>query len=246
MKTLKYVLISAVAMLAASCTKNEVSLVPEVIKEMKEYKLSVPLADGRKVISLGSPLSTRQMNTPQNPFLNPFKQIQVPDSAYVCGTTIFKLQKKADFSIINCVADESLKLTFVDSVRQMPGYPAGWTALWSIKPNVEDESPTVLYTRQQNHLTILLSKYVTAFGFELAPNLYNTYRFSVGFYDSRENAPVASLEQEATTPSGAKLFAVHSPRPFNVIEISFSGNEETEDHPHGFAIASIRYRLAKK
>lgn len=248
MKFSHYIRMSAAVaiLLTASCNKNDPASTPEPSTELKKYQLSVPLLDGRKVIETNAQLNQPQMSVQQNQFSNAYTQITQPDSAYLKSTTLMTLNKPADFAIINCIADQHLKLTFVDSVRKLPGYPSGWTALWNTKPFVEKEAPTVLYTMQRNHLTITLSKYVTIFGFELSPNLYNTYPFSVGFYDSKQNPPVASLAQTATTPAGAKLFAVKSQKPFNVIEISFSGNEATENHPWGFAIANLRYKLCKE
>jgi len=225
-----------------SCEKSEQASVSN--QEVKRYKLSVPLADGRTFIETNA-APTFQMNTQQIPSGQAFTQILIPDDTYQNSTSLITLEKVPDFSLINCTADSKLKLTFVDSVLKMPGYPNGWTAIWNSKPDVENETPTVLYTRQGNHLTIMLSRYVSTFGFELAPNLYETFPFSVGFYDSQQNSPVASLQQTASTPSGAKLFAVCSAKPFNVIEIGFSGNDDNENHPYGFAIANIRYKLAK-
>lgn len=244
MKTRSYLWMSAAAVLfTASCTKDEPASVPASLDDLKKYQLSVPLADGRKVIETRGESSSKLMNASQPSSSSWFSQIQVPDENYVKSTTLMSLEKPANFSKVGCIGDQKLKLTFIDSLLKMPGYPEGWTALWNRKPFVENDSPTVLYTQQRNRLTINLSRYVTTFGFELAPNLYNTFDFSVGFYDSKENPPVASLEQSATTPLGARLFAVQSKRPFNVIEISFSGNEDTDNHPWGFAIANIRYCL---
>lgn len=246
---MKKLLIKSVALLGifaimSSCSKNEQSSTPENATEMKKYQLSVPLEDGRKFIET-IVHTTVQMNTQQAPVSSGFSQIQVPDDAYRNTTTLMTIKNSTDFSIINCIADNSLKVTFTDSVRRMPGYPTGWTAVWNNKPNVESETPAVLYTRQQNRLTLQLSKYVTTFGFELAPNLYDAYPFTVGFYDSKENPQVAYLQEVASTPGGAKLFAVSSEKAFNVVEIAFAGDGESPNNPYGFAIANIRYKLAK-
>lgn len=246
MKTLSKIWMSAAALLvvSASCTKNEQAPSPESVAEIKKYQLSVPLADGRKFIETKAQ-STVQLNKQQTPTSSGFSQVQIPDEAYRKATTLMTIKNPGDFSIINCIADQSLKVTFTDSVKRMPGYPTGWTAVWNSKPNVEREAPAVLYTRQQNRLTLQLSKYVTTFGFELAPNLYDAYPFIVGYYDSRENPQVASLVEVASTPGGAKLFAVRSPKPFNVIEIAYAREGENINNPYGFAIANIRYKLAK-
>jgi hypothetical protein len=227
-----------------ACMKNEQATSPETVAEMRRYQLSVPLEDGRKFIEKKvKPIV--QLNAQQSPITSGFLQIKLPDEAYRNGTRLMTIKHPADFSMINCIADNTLKITFTDSVRRMPGYPTGWTAVWNSKPEVEREAPAVLYTRQQNRLTLQLSRYVTKFGFELAPNLYDLYPFSVGFYDSKENPQVAYLQEVASTPGGAKLFAVSSQRPFNVVEIAFAGEGENVNSPYGFAIANIRYKLAK-
>lgn len=236
---------SMLFVLNLSCTKNEQAASPEPLAEIRKYQLSVPLEDGRRFIETKVQPNTVLLNTRQAPVSTGYTQIQVPDEAYRKGTTLMKIKHPGDFSIINCIADQLLKVTFTDSVRRMPGYPAGWTAVWNTMPNVESETPAVLYTRQQNRLTLQLSKYVTTFGFELAPNLYDAYPFIVGYYDSRENPQVASLVEVASTPAGAKLFAVTALKPFNVIEIAYAREGENINHPYGFAIASIRYKLAK-
>lgn len=247
MKILSYNVLSAFAALLfiTACSKNEPAAVKEESARLEKRQLSVPLADGRTAIELKDWSKPAAVRTQQFSYANEFTVFENPDETYLNATTLMSLDKPANFSIINCVADNKLKLTFVDSLIKMPGYPNGWTALWNTAPFVERESPTVLYTRQQNRLTILLSKYVEVFGFELSPNLYDAYEFSTGFYDSRQNSPVASVVQVATTPSGARLFAVKSEKPFNVIEINFTGGEGTTNHPYGFAIANIRYKLCK-
>ncbi len=227
-----------------ACTKNEQATSPETVAEIRKYQLSVPLEDGRKFIEKKVPPIV-QLNAKHSPITSWFSQIKFPDEAYRNSTKLMTIKHPGDFSIINCIADHALKITFTDSVRRMPGYPTGWTAIWNSKPEVENKAPAVLYTRQQNRLTLQLSRYVTKFGFELAPNLYDTYPFSVGFYDSRENPQVAYLQEIASTPGGAKLFAVSSQKPFNVVEIAFAGEGENVNSPFGFAIANIRYKLAK-
>jgi hypothetical protein len=229
-----------------ACSKNDDVISKGKLAEPEKRLLSVALNDGRTYIVLNGVSQSKRVSTPQSPYANKFTIITSPDEAYLKSTTSISLEKPNDFSIISCIADKHLKLSFVDSLRKMPGYPHGWTALWNTRPSVEHESPTVLYTRQRNHLTIILSKYVEVFGFELAPNLNSSYEFIAGFYDSKQNPPLASVVQVATTPSGAKLFAIKSEKPFNVIEISFLGNQETENHPFGFAIANLRYKLCKE
>ena len=227
-----------------SCNKNEQSATPNTVNGIKKLKLSVPLEDGRLFIETTAN-STSRLNTQQVPITSTFSIISIPDEAYRKSTTLMTIKNAGDFSIINCIADNSLKITFTDSVRRMPGFPNGWTVVWNSKPHVEHETPAVLYTRQQNRLTLQLSKYVTTFGFELAPNLYDAYPFSIGFYDNKFNPQVAYLQEVASTPGGAKLFAVSAQKPFNVVEIAFAGEGENINNPYGFAIANIRYTLAK-
>ena len=227
-----------------SCNKNEQSAIPQVDHELKKHQLSVPLKDGRTFIETVSSSTAGMKSQSLNIVVSGFLKISVPDEAYRSSTTLIKIKNPGDFSIINCIADNFLKVTFTDSISRMPGYPRGWTAIWNSRPNVEVEAPAVLYTRQKNRLTLQLSKYVTTFGFELAPNLYDAYPFIVGFYDSKENPQVAYLQEVASTPGGAKLFAVNSKKPFNVVEIAYGREGENISNPYGFAIANIRYKLA--
>jgi hypothetical protein len=233
------------ALFLLACSKEESNSKAEVAQAKQTRKLSVPLADGRTHIEVKGDDLSGSLRKSQASFLNQVTQIVTPNEAYLKSTMLMDLSKLTDFSIVNSIEDRKLKISLTDSVIKMPGFPNGWTALWNSKPFVEQEAPTVLYTRQQNRLTIQLSKYVQTFGFELSPNLYDTYEFTAGFYDSRENTPVASLTQAATTPAGAKLFAVSSKRPFNVIELAFNGDQQNGNHPYGFAIANIRYILCK-
>lgn len=229
-----------------ACTKDEPAAKAEVATAQETKKLSVPLKDGRTHIALADNALSRTSGASQASFLNRVTQILTPDDAYVNSTRLMDLSVLTSHYVTGSVEDKRLKLTFTDSVMMMPGYPNGWTALWNSKPFVEQDAPDVLYTQQRNRLTIQLSKYVETFGFELAPNLYDAYEFTVGFYDSKENPPVATLTQSAATPMGAKLFAVKSKRPFNVIEISFNGDNDSANQPYGFAIANIRYILCKE
>jgi len=227
-----------------SCTKNEQAAFPSSSAKTRMLRLGVPLEDGRKFIEIKTQ-GALTLDANQMPSNSGFTQIESPDQSYLSSTTLITIKKPGEFLIVSCISDRSLKVNFTDSVRKMPGYPSGWTAMWNSKPNVEDETPAVLYTRQQNRLTLQLSKYVTTFGFELAPNLYDSYPFSVGYYDSRENPQVAYLQEVASTPGGAKLFAVSSERPFNVVEISYARQGEDIYNPYGFAVANIRYKLAE-
>ncbi len=227
-----------------ACTKNEQVDHPPSVSETKRHQLSVPLEDGRTFIEAASNPAGRLISQ-QRPVISGFLKIPIPDESYLSSTTLIKIKNAGDFAVIDCIADKSLKVTFTNRVSRMPGYPSGWTAIWNRKPAVENEAPSVLYTRQQNRLTLQLSKYVTTFGFELAPNQYNAFPFTVGFYDSKENPQVAYLQDVAWTPEGAKLFAVSSQKPFNVVEIAFAGEGESVNHPYGFAITNVRYKLAK-
>jgi len=229
-------------LMATSCSKNEQSAVEDTSVKKTKYQLSVPLKDGRSAIELDPALVIGTNRIAELPVVSPV-QILNPDNKYIKSTTLIDISNLKNFDEFFSVQDQKIKLTFSYALLKMNGFPNGWTALWNVPPFVERESPAVLYSQQENYISIVLSKYCTTFGFELAPNLYNSYQFTTGFYDSDENTPVATVTRIATTPSGAQLFAVNSEKPFNVIEIQYSGTGGGGNQPYGFAITNLRYKL---
>jgi hypothetical protein len=231
-------------MIGVSCSKDEQSRSGNSASRLNRYLLAVPLTDGRTAIEMeagDTPLKGAKYSDGLN---STYREITILNLNYIKSTKLIDISKLPLNTVYDSIGDKNLQLKFGVGMLKMAGYPNGWTAHWNVLPYTECEDPPVLYSQQENHLTIVLSKYCTRFGFELSPNLTRTFEFSAGFYTSMENSPVARVTQSVTTPSGARLFAVESRKPFNVIEIQYTGTAG-ENNPYGFAIANIRYTLCK-
>jgi hypothetical protein len=247
MKKLSHLLVASfgILMISVSCSKDEQPRLENSVSKLKRYLLTVPLSDGRTAVEMEANDEALKLTRHPDVMHNSYREITILDLDYVKSTKLIDISKLPLNTVYDSIGDKNLQLKFVGGLLKMAGYPNGWTAHWNVLPFTECEDPPVLYTQQQNHITIFLSKYCERFGFELAPNLTRTFEFSAGFYTSQENSPVANVTQMVTTPSGARLFAVESKKPFNVIEIQFTGSGIGQDHPYGFAIANIRYKLCK-
>jgi hypothetical protein len=245
MKYFRRILSAAIlcSLMVSSCSKNEQSTVEDIPIKLTKYQLSVPLTDGRASIELNAGVLESSKQSQKSSLNSPI-QILNPDQNYINSTTLMSIKNLKIGTQYTTVQDQKLKLSFGVPMLKMDQYPNGWNALWNVPPFVECERPQVLYSMQENHLSIILSKYCTVFGFELAPNLYNSFEFIGGFYTSKENSPVATVTRMVASPSGAQLFAVNSSKPFNNIEIQFSGIGSKEN-PYGFAITNLRYKLCK-
>jgi hypothetical protein len=243
MKKCSFVIFCISTFLITSCSKNETPEVKANADKTESLKLATPAEDGRTAVEVKtSNITARKVMAPVPLAINVY---DTPDEKYIKGTCLLDFSKLPNHETIDTLTDKTLGVKFGTKMRKLNGYPDGWTALWGEKPHVEKETPPVLYTIQKNTLSIILSKPCTIFGFELTPNLYNTFEFTAGFYSRFENPPYARVTRQVTTPLGALLFAVQSDKPFDNIEIQFTGDLNGDVHPYGFAIANIRYKLGK-
>lgn len=244
MKKLHYLLFTILGVISVSCSKDDHSRASHSASRLNRYLLAVPLADGRRAVETEAvEVPLKAARYPEG-ISSTYRAISVLNLDYVNSTKLINITKLTTNTVYDSIGDKNLQLKFGVGMLKMAGYPNGWSAHWNVLPYTECEDPLVMYSQQQNNVTIVLSKYCKRFGFELSPNQYNTFEFSAGFYTSMENAPVARVTQPVTTPSGARLFAVESEKPFNVIEIQYTGTSEG-NHPYGFAIANIRYTLSE-
>jgi len=230
-------------LLITSCQKNETPEVKASPDKTEFAKLGTPTEDGRTEVEIKTVnITARKVMAPVPLAVNAYDN---PEEKYTKGTCLLDFSKVPNRTTIDTLTDNILGVKFNTKMRKLNGYPNGWTAKWNVKPYVEHETPPVLYTIQKNVLSIVLSKPCTIFGFELSPNLYDTFEFTAGFYSRMENPPYARVTRQVTTPLGALLFAVESDKPFDNIEIQFTGDLNGDIHPYGFAIANIRYKLGK-
>jgi len=244
MKKCAFSIVGVIIFLFTSCAKDEGPEIKANQDKVEKRELGSPLEDGRTAVEIkasGVRISSgSQQATPSS-----IQQYEQPDDAYIKATCLIDISRLKKSAMVDTITDKVLGVKFGTKMRKLNGYPDGWTAKWNVKPFVEHETPPVLYTVQKNNLSITLSKPCTIFGFELSPNLYDTFEFTAGFYSRMENPPYARVTRQVTTPQGALLFAVKSDKPFDQIEIQFTGDSDGPVHPFGFAIANIRYKLAK-
>lgn len=124
--------------------------------------------------------------------------------------------------------------------------PDTWWGNWNKAPYVENENPTVLWMAGGYGTTITLSKKCYVFGFELSAEVGETsqapFPYSVKYYDADNlpnDTPIGYLDNEVTSPSGARIFAIKSDIPFNRVQIYYNSSPVYE--PWSWAITNIRY-----
>jgi hypothetical protein len=124
--------------------------------------------------------------------------------------------------------------------------PFGWSAHWGYSPYVENENPDVLYSPTEVDITIVLSKPCIEFGLEASPNRQDR-DYEIGFYAGNYTFDDSAGHPGAITrtPSGARLIAVKSKKPFTVVTFCWVRHSSVDPWPSGVAIANIRYKLAK-
>lgn len=129
--------------------------------------------------------------------------------------------------------------------------PKGWWTHWNYSPYTASAYPDVLYAQTSGgyasgNIYLYLSKPVTSFGFEIAPN---TVGKDVNIVTEYKEEPfyrdpiMFMVEQTISSPSGARLIAVKSDRPFQLVIVRL--NPDPEIKTTGLAITNIRYALAK-
>ncbi len=161
--------------------------------------------------------------------------IPAPTAAYTAATTKIDISGLSFGSSYNSITDATQTVGFSSSMQKLGPVPAGW-ATWSAPPFSETKHPHVLSSNWQNSMTWTLSAPASVFGFELEPNSFLQYTFTVDFYSG--GSLVGSLTQPVVGRAGARLFAAHTQgAPFDRVDIGVVGN------PFGFAVAQVRYCL---
>ena len=138
-------------------------------------------------------------------------------------------------------------------LRKLSPGPKGWWTHWNFSPYTESENPVVLFALDRrygtknptNSISLELGAPVTTFGFEIAPNTIGkvqkvvvTYNNALGY----RGQTMFLVEQTISSPSGARLIAAKSSIPFTYVRIDLPDQKYSSE---GFAIANIRYELAK-
>ncbi len=183
---------------------------------------------------------------------NNFK-VKVIDSVcdeYIKGTTKLDLSKIKDNAFGFDIKDKKITVSSITGFRKLGSGQKGWWTHWNYSPYTESEYPAVLFSEQEtgyvaNFFELIFSKKVTTFGFEAAPNATGVnLKVSVGYQAeiTRDEDELFSVDQTVSSPSGARLIAVKSEKPFQKVTIYL---ENYKPELQGLAISNIRYTLAK-
>ena len=187
------------------------------------------------------------------------KLIDTVCAEYVQSTKKLGFSNLAEGMFISKFGNSEFKIT-ADHEFNRTGFgrlkngPKGWWTHWNYSPYTESEYPEVLFARNrygaevigQSSMTLLLSRPVNTFGFEIAPNVTGKdYKVIVEYpeYSTYRAPTLFQVEQTISSPSGARLIAVKSERAFDFVMIRIEGMTYREA---GLAISNIRYALAEQ
>lgn len=190
-------------------------------------------------------------SAPDNPWTEPkcpSTNILTPTTEYINETSLFDYSHLEVGKSYYQINNEKLKIAFSGPVTKMKpdNSPFGWSAHWGFSPFVENEAPEVLFSPTNVDITILLSKPCIEFGLEASPNLQGR-DYEIGFYAGNYTFDDSAGHPSVTThtPSGARLIAVKSKKPFRVVTFGWVRHSSVDSWPNGVAMANIRFKLAK-
>jgi hypothetical protein len=164
------------------------------------------------------------LNTTSNtPIIN-------PDAVYLAITAKIDISGIPFGTSVDSITDGTLTVTFSTPIEKRGPVPTGW-GTWSSPPFSEDPRPDVLFAIDLTTLTMVLSRPVTTFGFELEPDPFGRVTFTADFYSG--NTLVESISRLVDGDAGARLFA-RTGEPIDRVVIN---------GPVDFAIAQVRYTV---
>lgn len=186
------------------------------------------------------------------------KLIDTVCAEYLQSTKKLGFSNLREGAFINKFGNNEFKITadheFNDSgFSRVTNGPKGWWTHWNYSPYTESEYPEVMFARNRwggtvrgvSSMTLVFSRSVKIFGFEIAPNVTGKdFKVVVRYPETPtyRGRTLFAVEQTISSPSGARLIAVKSDREFSFIEINVEGMGYQEG---GFAISNIRYALAE-
>jgi N-acetylneuraminic acid mutarotase len=158
-----------------------------------------------------------------------FVTLASPDAAYLSSTIKIDISSLPEYSTHPSVSDGLQTVSFSSPMEKLQ-VPGSW-ATWSSPPESESETPPVLFTQNENSLTLRFSRPASIVGFELEPNAFDLFMFTADFFSGTEL--VGSVTRSVNQ---AGLFAARSDGvPINRVTVSAAGE------PFGFSIAQLRY-----
>jgi hypothetical protein len=248
-----------IGMVILSCSKEEAIVVDSSANAAlstlaEQYSVNSPFDEGVLGIDPDIVLDLpTEPESPTRPPRPPFQIYETPTQNYKDSTSSFDVSQLETHKTYHKIQNEKLSIAFFDTdgtparvLKLNPG-AEGWNANWGNMPYVESINPEVLYIKVKAYLvtTIHLSKPVTEFGLEIAPDHQNfDHLLNVDFGSWHYGATAGIVWSRTKSPSGARLFAIKSCRPFTTVFIwQYDGSDEVP--ARAFAIANIRYKLAE-
>jgi hypothetical protein len=256
---LQSLIVSALALTLSGCEKNAESMQTSSVKKaggshevvyphVGTYVSNRILGNGklpRAVLSKGHDYPGIKVTLIDTVCQNYLQQTKKLDFSYLKEGEVISIVKNNDLII-----DADPEFHVAGFTRFSYG-PSGWFAHWNYSPYTESEYPDVLFSSYlddgyvfgKSSMCMVLSRYVKTFGFEIAPNLSREdIKVSVTYNggSSNNDKTYFRVDQTISSPSGARLIAVTSEKPFDFISIDVKDPKPQV----GFAIANIRYQLA--
>jgi len=261
-KYLRFLVVAALAAMNIGCSKEDATLAPGTkmasINEEVPYELSFPNYGAPSEAGVDPPNNLIFPMPPDDPYnwpYYPYTVIQQPTAEYLKETCLFDVSKLENNKTYTRLKNGKLTIGFYSGqndnytrlLKLKSGSESGWNSDWGAAPFIERENPDVFYSNVgRGELIIYFSKPCIEFGFEFAPNHKNyNHNLTAAYGDwIFDNAKGNVSQLTARSPSGARLIAVKSTKPFTMITIR-NGDSPTGDlDARGFAIANLRYRLA--
>lgn len=166
-----------------------------------------------------------------------FITFENPESEYKTSTKKIDISSIPDYTILDYITDGTQKIAFSSNMEKLT-VPNGGFNNWSEPPLSESFTPNVLFSNYVNSMTLTLSKPSCIFGFELEPNLFGTFTFTVEFYSG--DTLVGSIVKSVTGDypvGGARLFAAKTCCCTAFDRVVIASDVDTA----GFVIAQVRY-----
>jgi len=240
---------SAFLLLFSACKKDDDKVLVE--EPPPDEGIVYPLTDliTKERIGIKKTLSPPEI---YNYTKNKLQVFESPTKEYLSSTTRIDFSKLTNKKFYYQIEDKTLEVYSILGFTKLSPGKSGWWAHWNYSPYVESERCDVLFTQGIDGyppdavIILFLSKKVTIFGFEIAPNkIGKDFTIYTNFMENSENVdkPMAYVKQVVSAPSGARLIAVKSKVPFEKISIAVSN--ESDDDPMGLAITNIRYSIKK-
>jgi hypothetical protein len=162
-----------------------------------------------------------------------FTQISLPDAAYTSTTTLIPITAANGTMNVASLTAGSQTLTLSTGLRVGEVGVSGWST-WNNPPDAETATPKVL-ARDTTlaSLTLTLSTPTTTFGFELEPNTFGVFPFTVTFMNG--STTLGTVTRSPDGSAGSLLFAATSSTPITGAVLTATGGG------NGYAIAQFRY-----